>query len=363
MTPAPTPRPVAARRPPSRLAVRERLRALVPGSDAVPDDSEPAGRRGLAMLLSLVVALVMWFSFSMRETYSMTLQVPVEIARTPPNQSLREVPPRVATVTLQGEGWTLLRLSRDSPVIRVYADGPRVDLAAALQEAGLPADVQVQSVQPQLVELALDVQTSRRLPVRLRREIQTEPGYDLLRPPRLQPDSVVVTGAQSLLGSLEDWPTEVLRAEDVSQSLRRTVALADTFGGLLSPSAAATVVQVDVGEFTGAVRDLEVEVENLPPGVAGVRFDPVRVRAEFRVPVEGETYGLAETLPTFRAVVDYFDIARDSTDGEVPVSARWPAELDIRDVTLSPSRVEYFIQRPARPLGARPLGARPATRN
>ena len=44
-----------------------------------------------------------------------------------------------------------------------------------------------------------------------------------------------------------------------------------------------------------------------------------------------------------------FDIARDTTatDGQVPVSARVPEDLDIRDVTLQPSRVGYFIQRAA----------------
>ncbi len=346
MTPAPPPR-----KPRPGLATRKRLRALLPSSGAEPaDGEEPPSRRGLAMLLSLIVALVMWFSFSMRETYSVTLRLPIDIVRTPAGQALREVPLEAATVTLQGEGWTLLSLTRAVPMIRVYADGPSVNLAAALQETGLPAGVQIQSVQPQSMELALDTRTSRRLPIRLRRNIVTEPAYDLLRPPRLQPDSVVVTGAQSLLGSLTDWPTEVLAAQDVTQSLRRMVAIADTFGGLLSPSVDATLVQVDVGEFTEAVRDLPIEVENLPRDVLGVRFDPTRVTATFRVPVEGEAYDRAEATPEFRAVVDYFDIARDSTDGEVPVSARWPADLDIRDVTLLPTRVEYFIQRPAEPV-------------
>ena len=313
---------------------------------------EPAGRRGLAMLLSLIVATVMWFSFSMREQYPLTLRLPVEIVRTPPGQALREPPPSQATVTLQGDGWTLLKLTRDLPVIRVFADGPNVNLSSALQEAGLPSGVQIQSVQPQAVVLALDTQTSRRLPIRLRRDIRTEAPYDLLRPPVLTPDSVMVTGAQSLLGGIEDWPTEVLVAENVERSLTRRVALADTFGGLLTPSTRETQVQVDVGGFTQGSRQLEVVVENLPPGVLGVRFDPVRVRATFRAPVVGETYNRAETTPQFRAVVDFFDIARDSTDGRVPVSARWPPDLDIRDVTLSPARVEYFIQRPAAPVGA-----------
>ena len=88
-----------------------------------------------------------------------------------------------------------------------------------------------------------------------------------------------------------------------------------------------------------------------------MRFDPVRVQADYRVPVQGEMFSRAETSTGFRAVVDYFDIARDTTDGEVPVSARWPSDLDIRDVTLSPPRVEYFIQRPARPRGQAPGAA------
>ena len=342
MTPAPPPR-----RPTSRLAVRERLRAMLPNTaDADPSD-EPASRRSLAMFLSVVVALVMWFSFSMRGTYPVTMRLPVEVMRTPPGQALRAPPPATATVTMVGDGWTMLSLSRNVPTIRVAADGDQVDLAAALQESGLPAGVQVQSIQPQTIELALDTRTTRRLPIRLRRQITTRQPFDLRRPPALRPDSVLVTGAQSLLGGLEDWPTEVLIADDVDRDIRRRVALADTFSGLLSPAVSSTVVSADVVKYTGWDRALPVEVENLPPGVLGVRFEPATVLARYRVPQEGDDYDRAENSDDFRAVVDYFDIARDTTDGEVPVSARWPADLDVRDVTLTPGRVEYFIQRPA----------------
>ncbi len=335
--------------PPSRLAIRDRLRALLPSSSPATDE-EPPGRRGLALLLSTVVAVVMWFSFSMRETYPLTMRLPVEIVRTPSGQALSAPPPAAATVTLQGEGWTLLSLMRNAPTIRVDAETGTIDLSAALQESGLPSGVQIQSVQPLIVELALDTQTQRRLPIRLRQRIETEPPFDLLRPPRLRPDSVTVTGAQSLLGELQDWPTDMFVAEGVDGDLVRTVALADTFGGLLSPSVRQTTVQLDVGEYTEGERALEVVVENLPPEVAGVRFSPARVQARFRVPLEGPTYDAAEATDAFRAVVDWFDIARvarDSMGGLVPVSPRWPQRLDLRDVTLSPSRVEYFIRRPA----------------
>ncbi len=329
--------------------IRDRLRAMMPSDEEPAEDGdEPAGRRGLAMLLSLVVALVMWFSFSMRESYPVTLRMPVEIARTPNGTALRTAPPEAATVTLRGDGWTLLSLTRRTPTIRVSADDARIDLRAALQGEGLPAGIQVEAVQPQYVDLDLDTRTNRRLPIRLRQRIEPRVGFDLLREPLLTPDSVTVTGAQSLLGVLDDWPTDVLVVDNVEARLTRIVALADTFGGLLTPSVRATTVRVDIGEFTEATRDLVVEVENVPAGVLGVRFDPPRVRAVFRVPSVGDTYDRALASPRVRAVVDFFDIARDTTttDGQVPVSARWPDDIDIRDVTLQPARVGYFIQRP-----------------
>ncbi|MEM1114909.1 MAG: hypothetical protein AAF845_00965 [Bacteroidota bacterium] len=339
-----------APRPWGRLAVRERLQALLPDTPE-PDDDLP-DRRGAAILLSLVVASVLWFSFSMRKPYVDTLEVPVEVVSTPAGIALSAPPPTSATVTLQGEGWTLLGLSRRRPVIRVSPDGPTVDLAAMLGEAGLPADVVVQAVQPRTVELAFDTRTSRRLPIRLRSRIVPEPDYDLLAAPRLQPDSISVTGAQSLLGSLTDWPTDMMVVEDVRDSFQRRVALSDTFGGLLVPSVRSTIVAVDVATFTEESRDLDIRTVNVPSGIEGVRYEPRRVTVEYRIPLSSDDYERARVTDDFYAEVDYADILSDTTAGQVPVRARWPEGLDIRDVRLGDTRVEYFIQqrRPAAPV-------------
>lgn len=88
---------------------------------------------------------------------------------------------------------------------------------------------------------------------------------------------------------------------------------------------------------------LEIEVRNMPSNIAGVRTDPTRVRATYKVPVEQRTDELARTSPEFVAVVDYADIARDSSARSVPVSVQIPPGLDIRDVNLDVQRVNYFL--------------------
>ena len=317
-------------------ALVERLRAAPP-PDAPPADT----RRVAAVAASLVVAFVLWFTFSMRLTYVVSVRAPVEVMALPTGQALASTPPSRVNVQLQGEGWDLLALTRRPPTLRLYADGPTVDLATAVNDAGLPSGVSFQGVQPRALALDLDERVTRELPIRLVRRIETDPTRDLLRPPELQPESVRVSGARSLLRGFVDWPTETLVRTDVRESFTAVVALDDTLDALIERLPRVARVTVPVGEFTTETATLPVRVDGLPDDVERVRLIPDVVAATFRAPLALDL----DRLDGFEAVVDYADIARDTTSGSVPVSVRVPRRLDVRDATVSPSRLEYFIVR------------------
>ena len=313
-----------------------------------PTDDGDGGGRPLAMLLSLVVALALWFTFSMRETYIVSVTVPIEVASVPRGQALRSSPPRVVTAQIQGEGWSLLALTRRVPSVRLAASSPQLDVVSALREGALPAGVAVVSAQPRLVELDLDTRTTRRVPIHLVTRLDFAPSHGLLRPPELSPDSVVVSGAQSILGTLQSWPTEPLVADNVRGSLAQWVALRDTLGGLVDIDRRQTLARVPIGEFTEGERTLRVIVRGRPAGAPEVRFEPAEVRATYRVPSD-DTYERAASAAAFVATVDYADVLRDTTAGAVPVTPRIPDGLDVRDVVLTPQRVGYFLLRPPAP--------------
>ena len=312
------------------------------------DERPRAGPNVPAMLLSLAIAAGLWVTFSMRETYTVAVDVPLRVAGVPDGQALAALPPPAARATFRGEGWKLLRLTSAAPAVPLYADAATVDLERAVAASGLPAGVDVQSVRPQSLRLTLDARVSRRVPIRLVSAVRPAPSFGLLRPPRLLPDSVTVTGAARVVDRLASWPTAVLEADDVRAPLTRTVALADTLAGLVTASVRTTTAQLAIAEFTEGVRSLPVRVANVPRGLAGVRTEPARVRATYRVPLtRDDVYEQARVAVGFVAVVDYRDIARDTTSGTVAVAARVPPGLDVRDVVLSPSRVEYFLLRRA----------------
>ncbi|MDX1438289.1 MAG: CdaR family protein [Rubricoccaceae bacterium] len=324
----------------------ERLRELFP--KAITDQELPADskRKIVAVLCCFLVAFALWFTVSMRETYTVTVQSPISIVSLPAGQALTSSPPGVVNVQLQGVGWDLLALSRKPPEVRVSAEEAEVDLLQATVETSqLPAGVFVQSVQPQVVSLSLDSEASIRVPVELVGKVETEPPYGLIREHSLAPDSVTVTGARSILAEIDSWPTETVSLDGLRQPRSVSIALSDTLAGLVRLSEEDVRLTVHVAQLTEGSRMLTVVPINVPEGVSEVRFIPGRVRATYDVPTEGTDYDDAREAEDFYAFVDYADILSDTTAGTVPVHVRVPEGLLIQNVRLDPRRLEYFTVR------------------
>jgi hypothetical protein len=331
----------------------DRLRELLP-SPGMPGPSAERARdadaddpgRPLAALLALAVATLLWFTFSMRETYTVAVEVPLVVSQLPADRALRERPPATATLQMRGEGWSLLTISRTPPPVELRAGEEALSIVqAATESSRLPAGVSVLGAQPATVKLALEEAVARVVPVRLTGTIGVQPPYGLLRSPILRPDSVRVTGARSLLAGLDSWPTDPLQLGTLRRTRVVTVTLRDTLDGLVNRSVDRATVTFEVEQFTEGERMLEVRVRNVPPDVTAVRLLPARVRAIYLVPVAADYYERARESDAFYAEVDYNEIARDTSLGTVSVRARVPAGLPLRQIRLSPDRLEYFTVR------------------
>lgn len=327
----------------------DRLRELLPatgvGVERARDADDDKGRP-LAALMAVGVAALLWFTFSMRETYTVAVEVPLVVSQLPADRALRVRPPETARLQMQGEGWSLLTISRTPPPVELRASEEAVSIVqAATESSNLPSGVAVLGAQPATVKLDLEDAVSRVVPVRLTGAYGVEAPYGLLRAPVIRPDSVRVTGARSLLAGLASWPTEPIDLGALRRTRVATVTLRDTLDGLVNRSIDRATVTFEVEQFTEGVRMLEVRVRNVPPDVTAVRLLPARVRATYLVPVAADYYERARTSPDFYADVDYLEIVRDTTLGTVSVRARVPAGLPVRQVRLSPQRLEYFTVR------------------
>lgn len=321
----------------------ERFKAFLAERAARLDGLEhETRRRWIAIALSVVVAFVLWFTFSMRESYSVVVEMPLVVRNLPEGQALSRMPTQVARVTVQGEGWELLALRRRPPILEINAQEPRFDVFSAASDGSrLPPGVSVQSVVPAVIEPDLEPRIERLLPVQPRTRLTTASLYEMLGEPTVEPDTVRVAGARSIINSLEAWPTEEVVRADVSESFTEVVSLSDTLAGLVDLSFDEVEVSASVALFTEASRELEVRTEGTPPGDDPVRLIPSTVTVTYRIPVD--EFDRAQASERFYAAIDYASAINDTT-GTVQPILHLPQELHVRNARITPRRLEYRIR-------------------
>jgi YbbR domain-containing protein len=315
----------------------ERVRSLFQ-SDEEPHQREENPRQGGAIAACVLLSLVLWLSLTLQEERTVSLDFPVVIEAIDDDQALAERPPSSVTVQLSGSGMDLLRIAFTPPSIQVRAGEGSVPVQEALN---LPSasDAQVLSVNPSTIDLQLEPRVDQRLPVQPRFEIQAASSYELIAPPTLQPDSVTVSGAESVVSPLSAWPTDSLRLLNVQDTVRRTVPLRDTLSGLVRRTPDEVAVTIRTGRFAEETREVKVEVTGVPVGQDLVALEPSTIQIRYRVLFDQlfESRRSSE----FFATVSYSQIRMDTT-GTVEPNIHVPSDLVIRDPEPIPPRVQYY---------------------
>lgn len=315
----------------------DRLRPLFAPSDETPRrDQDP--NRGLAITVCVLLSCILWLSLTLGEQRTQTLRLPVEIVETPDGQALAEVPPSHVRVELQGRGLDLMRILYNPPVVEVSATTGQVNVA---QEITLPqgTSLQIQGVTPTSFEMALEPLQTRQIPVRSRVKVNPASAYELIDNPQLDPDSVEVRGAQSVVESLATWPTTVHTIDNLQDTVQVEVPLADTLGRLVEVAPTAVSLVARAGRFVEETREVEVDVTGVPSGQSLVSLQPSVIRVRYRVLFEDLFQ--ARRSSEFFATVSYDQIRTDTT-GYVTPRIGVPSDLLVRDPEPIPSQLRYY---------------------
>ncbi len=297
----------------------------------------PSTSDGTALSICILIALVLWAALTLQEVRTVTFDVPTELVNVPEDQALVSEPPDHVSVQVTGEVIQLLYLYVNPLQAPIDARNSEVSVEDVLGLAG--SNISIDAVTPRSVNVPLEARVERSVPVASRVHIDLEDGYELLATPTLSPDSVRVSGAESIIGALDQWPTASRRLESFRDSVQIQVPLADTLNPLVSRSVDNVSFKAQAGRFAEETRELFVEVTGVPPGQNLVALDPPMVRVRYRVLFD-EMFE-ARRADDFAAVVNYDQIRRDTT-GRVEPRIHVPAGLTIRDPEPMPPQLRYF---------------------
>lgn len=312
---------------------------LVKKSDE--DDIAGVGReRIVVFIVAFILALCLWLMVNLSLVYNLNINLPIKLGAVPADQALVEDLPEQATVSVTAEGWKLINLYNNPPSINIDVTDTEVNLFDQVQQQmNAFSGVSIQKVQPLILTVDLEKRITKKVPVRSRIQVAFKKQYDFLDAPRLEPDSITVNGAVSLVEDINDWPTDSVQIKNVTTDLSRPVAL-KTPGELIGLSQSSVMYNADVAQYTEGEAKVELTTRNMPQGRL-VSYSPSAITVKYDVPIT--EYAQVQDQKPFRAFVNYNQIEQDSTGFVTPQIEQTTENHHIHIRSFQPSNIAYFM--------------------
>lgn len=297
------------------------------------------------VIFSTLFGVLAWISVTMREDYTTTVPAPFLLKEIPAGMAVQTPLPQTIQLRFRGEGWRL------AGVLLTHA--PRLVFSATMLPAGhrpltisdfadhisLAPGVRLLDAKPDSLQIELGLAARKRVPVTLDCLASFREGYGQVGPTSVAPDSVTLSGAESVLRAIDTWKTERRVFENIRGPLDAEIPLASPAPYEVAFSVPAVRIAISVEPFAEKiVTGLPVQVTALPANREVILIPP-RIEIVVRAGIRQLS---ALSAGDFRVVTDYAGIAADST-GAVDTDVSCPAGVQL--VTKRPEHVQYIVRK------------------
>jgi len=143
------------------------------------------------------------------------------------------------------------------------------------------SNIDVENITPDTITFRYDINTIKKVPIKLNSNINFSTGYDIINSYRLEPDSVKIIGPKLMTDSIVEIETKLLELDNVNSNFNSNIEL-DLSNNLrdVKVSKASISVYGIVEKFTEGTIDVPISVINVPENVK-INFYPKSVPVIF----------------------------------------------------------------------------------
>jgi YbbR domain-containing protein len=295
--------------------------------------------------LSLLFALVIWGFVTLRFEYFETFSVPLVVQNLRPGFAIRSPLPRTVLLRIHGSGWRIgmMKIAKP-PECTIDLSSVNREITVSLEKyitkvIALPSDVQVVDIFPESLTITLDGMAQKKIPVAPHCNIKFRDGYIQVGKIDVQPESITISGARSIVDTITEWATKEIILTDLHVPVRQDVALIDTTEVPLSLSQSKVLLGIDVQPFAEKIlQKIPVDISAVPSNRQVLLFPPL-----IDVVVRGGISQLASVQNDEISAAIYYRSILIDTSGSVRPEIKVPKGLTL--VTSRPDRIEYVIRK------------------
>lgn len=324
------------RNSPMRFIPISQLKQLLP---SIPKE----GRWDFAICIG--IAFLFWLIINLT-TKEHTIKKPVLVSYVvSEDEVLLSAPSSEAEATISGPGWELMWSNIFQPVIDVSVYRNRtdskvitqVDLSAIVGESLYSNEMKLDKLIFFPVTLKTEAKASKMVKVRPVSDVSYAEGFQAKSGFSTTPDSIRIWGPTSTLDSINDWPTDTLKLNDVNGDINREISLSNDREMIKTIVSKVTIHQA-VEVYTEKELFVAVQVIN-PPAKDSFSIFPQQVR--LKVGVLQSNYDKIQR-DSFRLVADLNGMRTEDGRNSVPLTLDKQPQSAV-SVTYNPRVAEYFF--------------------
>lgn len=307
---------------------------------------------------ALALALLLWVFVVSENEYTYVIQIPIEARNLSAQKAHKKEVPRTAQVRVRGTGRNIFKsllLKNFVSDFKLVLDLERISeeydfilneyFERYPQKVVIPSSFgleYVEVVYPHSIHISLDENLVKAVPVKVGLHLELRPGYTMVDPPRLIPDTVKVAGPKEVVQTIEYVMTKRDTLWNVETPISMVVPLMTSSSHLLEYSHNSVHFYQNVQAISERIiSEIPVEVVNIYPGLR-VFVNPSTVA----LTVVGGVDRIAEIRPEdIRVTIDFSEQWRNKQQFYEPRVVVPEGVISWQD--LSPRNVELVVTKAA----------------
>lgn len=295
--------------------------------------------------LFLVLSFIILLFTKLSKDYTKTILFNIEKVNVPQEDViLNDSIPLNITLKTNGFRWLKFYFSKPKIKIDFIKDVQNKDSVfvwhksiAYLQNTQFGNQVQLLNISPETLVFRYGINMVKKVPVKLSSNIKFSPGYDVSKPYRLQPDSVVIVGPQNVVSKMEAIETQLISLSNIRTNINETVKLKlPKKNRDVTFSNTTVILKAVVEKFTEGTLKIPIKIINVPDNIT-LKYFPKEVSVSYYVSLEDFKTIFAKD---FEVICDY---AKAATNQSVLVAELTNYPEKVKNAKIGQQRIEFII--------------------
>ncbi len=291
----------------------------------------------------VLFSVLLWVFVSFSGEFSITLNLPVEVVEVPENCSISSISTQDISIGLKGQGWQLAQhtLGRDPkffvPCPTELGNREISSRNVLAANSWLSSTLQLAEIIPEKINIQVEKTINKRVEVLPILALSYKPGYDLVSPIVIEPESVTVSGPASIIDDILIVNTEKLAITNIEEEL--SVKLKINQQKFIKTDFEECKVSFKVQKIVDkSFEGVIVETKNIPS-----RNELILSPTKVTVVLRGGISQLSKMKNEDIHVHVKFNQAINDTSGAIEPLIDIPEFTSLIDI--KPNRLEYIIKK------------------